>query len=102
MFQCKNCGERMIGNGISVPYHCPNAKDEDFDYIAPDEQVVYCKNYDNKENRMENVKYEAVFGPQYLFKLPKTEIIVVGPRGDKTELNIDSMIGNTQDDFLKI
>ena len=29
--------------------------------------MVYCKNDDNKENKMENVKYEAVFGDQSLF-----------------------------------
>lgn len=49
---------------------------------------------------MNEIKYEAVFGPQYLFKLPETEIIVVGPRGDKTESNIDLMIGNTQDGYV--
>ena len=46
------------------------------------------------------IKYEAVFGPQHLFKLPSTEIIVVGPHGDKTESNIDLMIGNTPDDYV--
>ena len=48
------------------------------------------------------IKYEAVFGPQHLFKLPSTEIIVVGPHGDKTESNIDLMIGNTPDDYVII
>ena len=46
------------------------------------------------------IKYEPVFGPQHLFKLPSTEIIVVGPHGDKTESNIDLMIGNTPDDYV--
>ena len=46
------------------------------------------------------IKYEAVFGPQHLFKLPSAEIIVVGPHGDKTESNIDLMIGNTPDDYV--
>ena len=46
------------------------------------------------------IKYEAVFGPQHLFKSTNAEVIVVGPRGDKTESNIGLMAGNTPDGYV--
>ena len=49
---------------------------------------------------MEEIKYEPVFGPQHLFKSTNAEVIVVGPRGDKTETNLDLMAGNTPDGYV--
>lgn len=40
--QCKNCGERMVGDGYSQVIRCPNTP-EDTDIMEPDAQAVYCK-----------------------------------------------------------
>lgn len=40
--QCKNCGERMVGDGYSQVIRCPNTP-EDTDIMEPDAQGDYCK-----------------------------------------------------------
>lgn len=39
---CKNCGERMVGDGYYTVMHCPNAEDSDYDYMESDASPVYC------------------------------------------------------------
>lgn len=39
--QCKNCGERMEGDGYSQVIRCPNTT-EDTDIMEPDAEAVYC------------------------------------------------------------
>ena len=39
---CPNCGENMIGDGYTLPYHCPNAYEEDWWYEPPDSGPWFC------------------------------------------------------------
>lgn len=36
---CKNCGERMEGDGYQVVYHCPNVDAEGYE---PDANPIHC------------------------------------------------------------
>lgn len=36
---CKNCGERLEGDGYTTVLHCPNAEAEGY---TPDDNAVYC------------------------------------------------------------
>ena len=39
---CPNCGENMIGDGYTLPYHCPNAYEEEWWYEPPDSGPWFC------------------------------------------------------------
>ena len=39
---CKNCGERMVGDGYSTTTHCPNADEAEYEYNEPDANPVHC------------------------------------------------------------
>jgi len=39
---CPNCGENMIGDGYTLPSHCPNAYEEDWWYEPPDSGPWFC------------------------------------------------------------
>ena len=38
---CKTCGENMIGDGYTIPYHCPNVDIIGFG-IEPDANPIHC------------------------------------------------------------
>lgn len=40
--QCNTCGGTMIGDGYSVILHCEYADDTQYEYLAPDEEIVFC------------------------------------------------------------
>ena len=39
---CKYCGDDMMGDGYTLPFHCVNALEEDWWYSAPDSGPHYC------------------------------------------------------------
>lgn len=43
MVNCKNCGEKLEGDGYTTVLHCPNVDAEDY---TPDDNVVYCTEAD--------------------------------------------------------
>jgi hypothetical protein len=44
---CPTCGGTLIGDGYNTVLHCEFAEWDDYAYLAPDEEVVYC--VDNNE-----------------------------------------------------
>ena len=60
---CPNCGEHMIGDGYTLPYHCPNAYEEDWWYEPPDSGPWLCSiDEDNYEEPTEMDEW-ASFDP---------------------------------------
>ena len=45
---CKNCGERLDGDGYSDPMRCPDATEDDWYFSAPDEGPFYCEVQENE------------------------------------------------------
>lgn len=39
---CHVCGERMDGNGYTFVLHCPNTKENYYEY-EPDANALYCE-----------------------------------------------------------
>jgi hypothetical protein len=39
---CKYCGDDMMGDGYTLPFHCINALEADWWYSAPDSGPYYC------------------------------------------------------------
>ena len=43
---CPHCGEHMLGDGYTIPYHCPNAYEELWWYSEPLSEVrVLCPHH---------------------------------------------------------
>ena len=59
---CPNCGEHMLGDGYTIPSHCPNAYEEDWWYEAPDSGPWLCSidedNYDEPTEYDEWASYD--------------------------------------------
>lgn len=49
MMRCIKCGDDLIGDGYSIPFHCVNAVDEAWLYNAPDSGVYLCDFEDEYE-----------------------------------------------------
>lgn len=47
---CKDCGENLCGDGISIVFHCPNANENIVEYTEPDANPIYCGYKDWKKN----------------------------------------------------
>lgn len=62
---CPNCGEHMIGDGYTLPSHCPNAYEDDWWYEAPDSGPWYCNENDDNNNYYEPTEIDewASFDP---------------------------------------
>lgn len=43
---CKNCGEKLEGDGYTVALHCPNYEGELFE---PDSPITFCDGGDDDE-----------------------------------------------------
>ena len=58
---CPNCGEHMTGDGYTLPYHCPNAYEEDWWYEPPDSGPWFCnlnEDYDEPTEMDEWASYD--------------------------------------------
>jgi uncharacterized protein (DUF983 family) len=40
--QCPRCGDDMLGDGYTLPFHCINAYEEDWWYEPPDSGPWIC------------------------------------------------------------
>ena len=59
---CPNCGEHMEGDGYTLPYHCPNAYEEDWWYSEPDSGPWLCSIDDDYDEPTEMDEW-ASFDP---------------------------------------
>jgi len=39
---CPRCGDDLLGDGYTLPFHCINAYEEDWWYSEPDSGPWYC------------------------------------------------------------
>lgn len=46
---CPKCGGEMIGDGYTTVLHCEFANEEDYWYLAPDSNPIYCDFEEDEE-----------------------------------------------------
>ena len=55
MITCRDCNERMEGDGYTSVLHCPYATEESYEYHEPDANPVYCGFEDEDESILPQV-----------------------------------------------